>query len=646
MDTDTSRVLNGRYRLLEVAGEGGMAVVWRAEDVLLARTVAIKLLRDQYAADPDFVARFRSEGRAAAALNDPGIVGVYDVGEDGGRHYLVMEYVAGRDLKSLIRAEAPLAPERAVAIGATVARAVAAAHEVGLVHRDIKPQNVLIAPDGRMKVTDFGIARAASAVGTTAPGIVLGTVHYLAPEQAIGEPATFASDVYALGVVLYEMLSGRVPFEADSAVGVAMKIAHEAPEPLSRLNPRVPPVLVGIVDRAMARQPTARYPDAAAMADALAGYARWSDQATMGVAPAVAVTADPARPVPAATRMQRDGPLFDWTGLALGLVALAAVAGLVPLWLAVALQPESPDASPTAPPTVVGTPTATADPLSLAQGATQGESVQVPRVVGSTAAEATQLLASQSLGSTTEYSATHSAAAGTVVGQSPEPGTTLPAGSVVRLFVSGRALILVPELAGDYATVAAQLERVGLVPRQMERWGGDGAPVGTVMGFNPLPGVRVPAGSPVDVIVNSGSWLALGVDFADHIHLPGVALPRDTVLPGESLHVGATWEAVEVVAGDYVARVLLVDEAGQVVAMVERTPGGDRPTNTWQPAEVFAGDGFDLAIPPDVAPGEYTLALELAARSDPGQRLDVLQSAYARTDGPRVIVRDVSVAAP
>lgn len=646
MATESSRLLNDRYRLLETVGEGGMAVVWRAEDVLLGRTVAIKLLRDQYAADPDFVARFRSEGRAAAALNDPGIVGVYDVGEDEGRHYLVMEYVPGRDLKSVIRSEAPLDSERAVGISASLARAVAAAHAIGLVHRDIKPQNVLIAPDGRMKVTDFGIARAVSAVGTTAPGIVLGTVHYLAPEQAVGEPATFASDVYALGVVLYEMLTGQVPFEADSAVGVAMKIAHETPEPLSRLNPRVPAVLVGIVERAMARQPANRFADAAALADALAGYARWSEQATMGMGAAVASRADPSRPATAAAVPARGGPLFDWTGLALGLVALAAVAGLVPLWMAVALQSEAPDASRSGTPPAVASPTVTVDPLRLAAGVTEGESVSVPRLVDLTVAQATELLASQSLASTTEYSATHSAAAGTVVGQSPAPGTSLPAGSIVRLYVSGRALILVPELAGDFATVASQLERVGLVPRRLERWGGDGAPVGTVMGFNPLPGVRVPAGSPVDVIVNSGSWLALGVDFADHIHLPGVALPRDTVLPGESLQLSATWEVVDSVAGDYVARVLLLNGAGQAVAAVERTPGGDRPTNSWQPGEVFAGDAFTLAIPPDVLPGDYTLALELAARADPGQRVDIRQSAYATSDGPRVIVRKVAVTAP
>jgi len=356
-------LLNGRYRLREIVGQGGMAVVWRAEDMLLDRTIAVKILRDQYARDPEFLERFRSEARSAAALNDPGVVGVYDVGEDGGRHFLVLEYVPGRDLKQVIRDEAPIEPSRAVRIAAAMARAVGQAHAIGMVHRDIKPQNVLIAPDGRMKVADFGIARAVAAAGVTAPGIVMGTVHYLAPEQAAGQPATLSSDVYSLGVVLYEMLTGSVPFKADSGVGVAMKIMAESPAPVEALNPRVPPALADIVTRAMAREPGDRYPNATALADTLDGYLRWTEQftaphfrpggqgmtggqatapaaggpsggpaITQGPRPPARTPVDTPRPAPAASR----GPLLDSTGFLLGLVALAALAMLIPLWMVVA----------------------------------------------------------------------------------------------------------------------------------------------------------------------------------------------------------------------------------------------------------------------------------------------------------------------
>lgn len=655
----TSQVLNGRYRLLEVVGEGGMAVVWRAEDVLLDRTVAVKVLREQFAADPDFVSRFRHEARAAAALNDPGIVSVFDVGEDKGRHFLVMEYVPGQDLKSVIRAEAPLVPERAVKIGAMLARAVGAAHAVGLVHRDIKPQNVLVGTDGRMKVADFGIARAVAAVGNTAPGIVLGTVHYLSPEQATGGPATYASDVYALGVVIYEMLAGRVPFEADSAVGVAMKIAHEAPESLRSQNAAVPAGLVTIVDRAMAHDQAARYPDARALAEALDGYARWSDQATMGLAPARTVApgvgaavAGGAAPLPAkvtapSTAAGRTGPLLDWTGLALGLVALAAVAGLVPLWMAVALQSSAaPGALPPSSPTATPTATAEPQPVSLAGSLPAAGPVTVPDVVNLPEAEALSLLQSQQLGATTDLVATEAVAVGKVVSQSLKAGQIVPAGTVVLLTISGRSLVTVPEVAGDYATVAAQLERVGLVPRMQQRWGGNATAVNTVIGLDPAPGTPIEQGSAVNVQVNSGSWLPLGVDFADHIQLAGVAVDRATFRPGEQVDVTARWEAVDTVAGDYLARLLIVDAAGQPIVAAEHAPGGDRATNSWQAGEVFAGDNVALVLPPDLAQGSYAIALELVSRADTSQRLDVLKSAFAESAGPRVVILPITVAAP
>ncbi|MFL5711099.1 MAG: protein kinase domain-containing protein, partial [Chloroflexota bacterium] len=214
---EIGQVLGGRYRLIELLGSGGMATIYRATDTGLGRDVALKILRPEYLRDPDFSARFRQEAQAAASLSHPNVVTVYDYGEDPSGPYIVMELVDGEDLATIMRRSGTLPPRQVARIGAGVARALAAAHARGLVHRDIKPGNVLIGKDGQVKVVDFGIARAISEAQVTLPGTTLGSVHYFSPEQARGEPATAASDIYSLGIVLYEMLVGSRPWEGDSA---------------------------------------------------------------------------------------------------------------------------------------------------------------------------------------------------------------------------------------------------------------------------------------------------------------------------------------------------------------------------------------------------------------------------------------------
>ena len=231
------RVLGGRYRLVRHLARGGMAEVYVAEDQLLNRTVAVKVLFPELAHDEAFVERFRREARAAASLNHHNIVSVYDFGEDEGSWFIVMEYVEGRNLRDIIRSEGQLDPPRAAALGAEVAAALAAAHAQGIIHRDVKPANVLIAADaGTVKVADFGIARAAGArQGLTMPGTVLGTATYLSPEQAQGAEVDFRTDVYSLGMVLYEMLAGKPPFTGDSPVAVAyQQLSQTAPPPSTR----------------------------------------------------------------------------------------------------------------------------------------------------------------------------------------------------------------------------------------------------------------------------------------------------------------------------------------------------------------------------------------------------------------------------
>ncbi|HZD67695.1 MAG TPA: protein kinase [Actinomycetes bacterium] len=267
--TRQGQVLGGRYELSALLGAGGMASVYLATDGVLQRTVAVKVLGPPYDQHPVLMERFRREARAAAALNHPGIVAVYDSGSQAGVHYIVMEYVQGETLADILRRQGVLEPRRVAEVGLLVCQALAAAHARGLVHRDVKPANVLVGQDGQVKVADFGIARAAADHTLTGSGL-LGTAAYLSPEQAQGGTVDARSDVYALGCVLYELLTGAPPFAGDSAMAVAARQVTEAPEPPSRRNPRVGPALEAVVMTALAKDPAQRYQTASAMGDDLA----------------------------------------------------------------------------------------------------------------------------------------------------------------------------------------------------------------------------------------------------------------------------------------------------------------------------------------------------------------------------------------
>lgn len=264
-------VLNGRYRLLDVLGEGGMATVYRAQDMRLGRTVAVKILHQHYSRDEPFLQRFQQEAEFAASLGShPNIVAIYDVGQDDALYYIVMEYVEGRNLKEVIRERAPLSVEEAFATGSQVASALDFAHKRGLVHRDVKPQNILVPREGTAKVTDFGIARSTSASQLTRTGMVIGTVHYFSPEQAQGKASGPASDIYSLGVILYEMLTAHLPFDAETPIGVAMMHVNNPPPSPWEYNDALPARAVATVMRALEKDPERRYRDAAEFAAALA----------------------------------------------------------------------------------------------------------------------------------------------------------------------------------------------------------------------------------------------------------------------------------------------------------------------------------------------------------------------------------------
>ncbi len=265
------RTFNNRYELTERVGLGGMAEVYRAHDNVLGRTVAVKVMLPQYAADPTFTKRFRQEAASAANLQSPYIVSIYDWGLDGETYYIVMEFLRGTDLKTAIQERGAINQRKAAEIGSQVAQALSVAHAGGIIHRDIKPQNIMIQPDGNIKVMDFGIARAGDA-GLSQTATVLGTAHYVSPEQAQGKELTGASDIYSLGVVLYEAVTGKLPFDGQDAVSVAVKQVNEIPAPPSSINPNLDPVLEAIIMKALEKDPTRRFKDAAEMRHILNDY--------------------------------------------------------------------------------------------------------------------------------------------------------------------------------------------------------------------------------------------------------------------------------------------------------------------------------------------------------------------------------------
>jgi serine/threonine protein kinase len=324
----TGATLGGRYLLVKRVARGGMGEVWRAEDPVLGRIVAVKVLLPRLSGDPDFAARFRAEARAMATLSDPGIVEIYDYGQDGENSYLVMQFIEGESLHQLLARSGRLDPDHAMTLVAQAATALHEAHRRGIVHRDVKPGNLLLRPDGRLVLTDFGIAHSVAAERLTEVGAIIGTAAYLTPEQVTGEALTPATDVYALGVVAYECLTQHRPFEAESPVAIALMHTHDEPPPLPD---EIPTAVRHVVMRALAKHPAERWPDAAAMAEAaLRALAAQPDRITGHLTRALT----PAPAVPAPGSDASTPPPMPATELAPGPPRRTVRTGL--LWLAAA----------------------------------------------------------------------------------------------------------------------------------------------------------------------------------------------------------------------------------------------------------------------------------------------------------------------
>ena len=491
-------VFNGRYELHRRLGRGGMAEVFLARDQLLDRPVAVKVLFPEFATDPSFVERFRREATAAANLNHPNIVSVFDWGEADGTYFIVMEYVDGRTLSEILRTEGPLHPDRVADIGADVAAALGFAHRNGVVHRDVKPGNVIVTQAGLVKVADFGIARAITASSDddlTQVGQVMGTATYFSPEQARGDTVDPRSDLYSLGCVLYELLVGRPPFSGDSPVSIAYKHVQESPIPPRHLNVELPMAIEAIVLKCLAKNPVNRYPSAE---DLRADLRRFREGNRILAEPVMAPPVDPgatgvvaATTAVPATDATTAAPAYyaeddyddderrssGWFFAAL-VVLLLLLAGMLFL-LARALG--------------VGE-----DDGNLPQ-------VEVPNVIGQPVADAQRALEELKLEVDITEEANDDQPAGTVFDQDPKFGRMVDEGSTVKLFVSaGADAVPVPDVIGSQIEQATQLVEAAGFTVRIEEVTDEEAPVGEVVDQEPGGNEDAEKGSVVTLVVSTG----------------------------------------------------------------------------------------------------------------------------------------------
>lgn len=466
-------LLQNRYKLLEKIGEGGMATVYKARCTLLDRIVAVKILKDEYTRDSNLVAKFRSEAQSAARLSHPNIVNVYDVGEDQGANFIVMEYIEGINLKEYIEQKNLLSPEEAISIALMICDALAQAHEKGLIHRDIKPHNIMLTRDGIAKVADFGIARAANTATITFGGDMVGSVHYVSPEQARGEPVDSTSDIYSLGCVLYEMVTGRVPFDATSPVTVALKHIHERPIPPSVVNNQVPGSLEEVIMIAMEKKPAYRYQTAMEMRQALndALYGQENKLARKKrkhdrtiVLPAVGGDEY------GVARKKKIRPI--------GIIAIAAIFIGLALGLAFSMR----------------------DNLF-------GKEVAVPNVIGLSTKEAANTLTAEGLEMVVGNRINSEIEAGHVITQNPEADQIVKEGRQIEVVLSlGLEVTEVPDIVAKTLEDATfMLKSRGLIIGDVDRINDPDIAAGIVMTQSPGKGEKVELGEKVDVTVSNGA---------------------------------------------------------------------------------------------------------------------------------------------
>lgn len=464
------KILEGRYEIISKLGGGGMARVYQGQDRLLHRHVTIKILREQYASDNDFLIRFEREAQAVAKLSHPNIVSIYDVGQEDGLHYLIMEYVEGSTLKALIADEAPLPSLQAIDIALQICDALEHAHENGVIHRDIKPHNILITRNGRVKVTDFGIAQAVNEATLSYNGMMVGSVHYLSPEQARGGITGAGADIYSFGIVLYEMLTGKLPFVGDTPVAVAIKHLQELPQPLREINAEIPSALESIVMRVLEKEPDRRYVSAADLRSDLEAVKRVLTEEDFATQELPAINNPPASP----SQSRRRPRVWAWVLLILLFLGIATAG----LW--------------------------TGFRYFLLVGETQ-----VPSVIGLTEGTALELLEAAGLrGKVGLRQHDVRIPAGQVMDQEPAANEQVRRGRLVTLTISeGVRMVKVPSVIG-YTEREARLtiENAGFkVLSDSLKVFHPTIPAGSVVEQNPPGNSNQPESSEVRLIISKGT---------------------------------------------------------------------------------------------------------------------------------------------
>ncbi len=637
-------ILNERYRLGELIGVGGMATVYRGSDLLLQRDVAIKFLREPYSGDPAFRERFLEEARAAAKLEHPNVVHIYDVGADEqDRPYIVMELVEGEDLKALIRASAPLSVPQAIDLVEQICDGVGHAHRAGLVHCDLKPQNILVTPEGQVKVADFGIARAFAVeqdVEEEREQVVWGSPHYISPEQVSGESPTPASDVYSIGIILYELLTGVPPFHDPDPAILAVKHLREDPPSPSTINPRVPGGLEWIVRKVLSKDPSARYRNADQFKMALEEYRRQGEEMTIPQTVAPSEPQDPTVTPPPPSRVSvKSSPSassssskeVDWTLWILFAVASLLVLGLIPLWTIVYRMYNTPL------PThglLIDTNTPTVAP--------ETRMVSVPNLVGLSFNDARQLavenhLLLEKLGE----QESDTARPGAVLEQTPGSGSRVAISTTISVIVAtGRAFVL-PDVTGyDLDVVQEGLESEGALLHIEKVWSTERE--GIVLKQEPEAGTELRAGDSVTLTVSGGTNqpIPLHVNLNDQVILEDARISRLTFRPGDSVPVTLRWHCLKPFDHSYKVFVHLLTSDLHLVTQQDIEPlNGLHPTNQWQAGEII-NDPHQVILPSNTPAGTYQIRVGLY---DDQGRLPVKDAGDAQVLDNTILITTITV---
>lgn len=643
-------VFNDRYQLIKLIGEGGLAEVYQAQDLALGRNVAVKVLRPQYIRDPNFLVNFHREAQSAAKLSDTYIVAVYDFGQYKDRPYIVLEWVPGSDLRTVINEQRKIPVNQAVEYAIQICSAVGVAHRGGLVHGDLKPGNILITPNNVAKVTDFGLARALGESAMDEGEVVWGTPAYFAPEQASGDRVLPATDVYAVGIILYEMLTGRVPFVGVDDQEVARKQLYEAHIPVDELDPQIPEPLARIVDAAMAKNPNERFLTADHLREALIMYKQGALTPAGMQSPISAVVGSPLQaagysipsmppppppppssyiPASQAAPRAKDSGGLDVIMLALGIISMIAVIGLIPLFVAVynAYVPQTINSNaPTPLPTLL-----------------PGQ-VRMPDLVGQEEEPVRLALQEIGLELNVEGEEPHPTwPAFTIIRQSVPAGQGVDPGTVVNVVLSqGPAMIELPDITGiGFEEAEQRLSSLDLVVQRYEDWSVETP--GNVVSQDPPPGSLVANRTLVTLQVSSGSRVPIGANFGGQILLNAYEIPRMQYKAGDTVNPTFFWQPLTPPQANYSLFVRLTTPQGGIVSQVETAPlGGVRPTTDWNIGEIIV-DPYQLSIPPTTIPGEYQIRIGF---SDPASnaRLPIIEPGRGQQDNlGALILRSIEV---